>query len=300
MNKREIIETYRDFLPENVSRMESNIERVPEDVETAGVSSILENPVKKWEEKRKSLRTLPAVNVYNEVLDHKLSKSTVSSLACLDAWIGAMDDEIDTKNISKDEKIAHVCNTAFSGSIGLVNLPEEHMEEIKKTLLTYLTELFQIPKVEKEVLITLRDTESLEKELDTAVKFYNYRSMDIDVFAKIPGLIHCLDEEDSEKFEDVVRDLEIFRARELILKDIKDIKRDLKDEDYTAAIILMKKYDSHKKVHERIRKILNAFSYSERSKNSYRQELQDLEINCDLEKEIEKGFKKVKEADINL
>ncbi len=297
MKKRELLEIYREFLPDRVNKLESGIEKIPDELGTSGVWKILEEPLNKWKKNRKSLRTLPVVNVYNNVLDEKLSNSVVESLLCLDAWIGSMDDEIDTKNISKRDKIFNICNTAFSGGIGILNLPEGEKEGLRNLFFEYLTELFQIPNVEKKTLLAIKEAKSDVREVKFVRSFYSYRSIDIDLFAKIPGIVNDIDD---KVFGTVVKDLEVFRARELILKDIVDVERDLKDEDFTALMVLMDKYDDFDKVIGEVEDVLNYFSYSDFSRGKYRKVLKKLEENKDYERDLEKGFNLVKKKGFEL
>lgn len=267
-SEEEIRAIYNRFV-EDVERREEKLEHdIPELDECIGVSDMLLRPPKTWEEGDKSLRTLPVLDAYREEIEG-VSKETKELLVGLDANINVLDDIIDTRTLEKHEKVELTANTAFSALLAYRNVPEEHAEEFSQMALQYLTELFQIPLVERETIETIESTEDRKEVIEAAKRAYSYRARDIDVFAKAPALLNNLSTTDEERISE---DLRTFRAKQLVVKDVHDVERDLEDRDITPVIKIMESYEESEAFHI-IKNIISSFQYSDEGDESYAEAL---------------------------
>lgn len=240
------------------------------DKEVTGVSKLLERPPETWENDQKSLRTAPSVFVYEES-GQEVDESTRELLTGLDASINVLDDIIDTKDLGKRERVELTANAAFSGMLSFTNTPDEYRDEVQDMVTQYLTELFQIPMVEEEEIDNIREAETVDDAIEPSRASYSYRSRDIDAFAQIPSLFNNQDYPNQ-----ITEDLQNFRAKELVIKDIHDISRDLQDDDITPVIELMNKAESKQDAYTAVEKLIESFDYSAQGKESYGDELDQM------------------------
>lgn len=256
-------EIYTELVEDVRQREQELQENDLSDREVTGVSRLLERPPETWENDQKSLRTAPSVFVYEES-GHDVDESTRELLTGLDASINVLDDIIDTQDLGKREKVQLTANAAFSGMLSFTNTPDEYRDEVQDVVTQYLTELFQIPMVEEEEIDNIRQSESVEGAIEPSRTSYSYRARDIDAFAQIPSLLN-----DKEYPNQLTQDLQSFRAKELIIKDVHDVARDLQDNDITPIIELMNKADSKQEAYSAVEQLIGSFEYSDQGEQEY-------------------------------
>lgn len=253
-----------DELVKDVERREKDLQENDQAIdEVTGVSRLLKRPPETWENDQKSLRTAPSVFVYEEA-GHQVDKSTRELLTGLDASINVLDDIIDSKDLGKRERVELTANAAFSGMMSFSNTPDEYRDEVQDMVTQYLTELFQIPMIEEEEIGKIRQAEHVNDAIEPSRESYSYRARDIDAFARIPSLFN-----DKEYPNSLTEDLRSFRARELIIKDIHDVARDLNDNDITPVIELMNKAESKQEAYDAVESLIDSFDYTAQGREEY-------------------------------
>jgi len=253
-----------DELVKDVERREKDLQENDQAIdEVTGVSRLLKRPPETWENDQKSLRTAPSVFVYEEA-GHQVDKSTRELLTGLDASINVLDDIIDSKDLGKRERVELTANAAFSGMMSFSNTPDEYRDEVQDMVTQYLTELFQIPMIEEEEIGKIRQAEDVNDAIEPSRESYSYRARDIDAFARIPSLFN-----DKEYPNSLTEDLRSFRARELIIKDIHDVARDLNDNDITPVIELMNKAESKQEAYDAVESLIDSFDYTAQGREEY-------------------------------
>ncbi|WGI17672.1 hypothetical protein [Methanonatronarchaeum sp. AMET-Sl] len=237
-------------------------ERIGEmlDSDVYGVSGLLERPGRTWSSGMKSLRSEVVVPVYECYLGCELPREVYRSLVGFDAYINSLDDIIDTRDLDKQLKVELTANIAFSGMMAFIELDEMN-SQIRKMTIKYLSELFQIPMVERKTIEQIQRTQDTQKIIEQSTKLYRYRARDIDWFSKLPA--QKLDIKNQNK---IIKDLRNYRAAELTIKDIKDIPRDLKDQTTTPIIEITKKHPQPEKTIQKIHKNLKNYSNSKYKK----------------------------------
>lgn len=241
---------------------------------TAGLPDHLHDAVNNWEVGRKSLRTVPACNVYARHCNTPVPDAVKRTLTGLDATINVFDDIIDTRNLTTQSKIALTVNAAFSSVLMVESAPPEANAEINEILLDYFTTVFQIPLVEGDLFERMTDATSPEERRAAAEEFYAYRSRDIDAFARIPAALMDLDPAAEER---LLEDLRTYRGRRLLFKDIRDVERDLADGDTTPIIYFLRTCDETEEVVDVVKTLYNRFTYSDAGLLSYGDVLEELE-----------------------
>jgi len=273
----DIEQIYSDLI-DTVEERERRLEQDILHGESFGVHTSLERSLQAWKEGRKSLRTLPVIQAYEAVLNDPVADTVKRTLTGLDATINVLDDIIDTRTLEKPEKIELTANVAFAGMLAFTNIPAHYQDRAVDTITQYLTELFQIPLVENRTVTTIQNTTSVDEIVQAASRCYAYRARDIDAFATLPGILH---EVDDERRTQLVDDLRVYRAHELIYKDIADVPIDLRDADLTPTIAIMEQSSDPSIVERCLIRIHDQFTYSTASQGVYRQELLSLEREPD-------------------
>ena len=166
VSQKEVRRIYAD-LADDVSEREHRLgAELPIDT-TADIPARLRDAITNWQTGRKSLRTVPACNAYARYCDEPVPDPAKEVMTGLDAIINVLDDIIDTRNLTQHTKVALTLNAAFSSVLMVESCPAEAREEINDILLDYLTAVFQIPLVERELFTditnatTTRDRRSL-------------------------------------------------------------------------------------------------------------------------------------------
>ena len=241
---------------------------------TAGISTHLTEIVDRWDDGCKSLRTTPTANVYARECGDPPDPYILRVLVGLDAEVNVLDDIIDTKDLPTVRRVALTANAAFASLLIAESAPPAHREAIATVLREYFTSLFQIPLVESRLFEKMRDAATPTARRDAAWEIYAYRACDIDAFARIPGLVVGLDEQTKQR---LLSDLRVYRARRLLYKDIRDVSRDLADDDMTPIVALLTSYDSIETVVTEVEQIYDQFEYTTTGKARYRDVLTELE-----------------------
>lgn len=266
-------ERYRELI-EDVARRERSLEGdLPAGVETLSLHERLERPLEQWDAGEKPIRTVPATVVWESVLGDAVDPVLGRTLVGLDVAVTALDDVIDIRALEKEEKVTLSSIVAFSSLLSFANFPVEQQAAFADATTEYLTAVAQIPAVECATLSRLDATVSVAEELAIARASYAYRARDIDAFATLPALVHDVGP-DADR---VLKDLRTFRAHELLYEDIVDVGIDLRDENETPLVRLMRRYDDPATVCDRFESLYASFRYSTESNGAYRTDLERLE-----------------------
>jgi len=276
-NSDEIGQIYVDLAEDISAREERLREELPIET-TAEIHTHLRSVVDDWETGRKSLRTVPVCAVYAHELDRPLGESLKHLLTGLDASVNVLDDIIDTQDLSPQVRIGLTVNAAFSAVLLAEHCPPDERNEIRERLRDYFTALFQIPLVEQRLFATMAAAEDGNRRHQAAKQIYAYRSRDIDAFTNIAAVVTDLNGETEQRLR---HDLRTYRARRLLFKDIRDVERDLRDDDMTPVVHLLQHHDTIEDVLDAVTDLYRRFSYSEEGNERYGEILGELETAPD-------------------
>ena len=240
---KDIIEIYQDTVKENLNSLEKilksdigieNSEILKKMGDILHISS--DNLVSKWKESRKYMRTSFVKKALPTYPDDVL-KLSIS----LDAIINLLDDILD-ENMNKELKSLYIVELIRVFSIyNYQNLEKLYSESIGN----YFNKIISIAILEDFYKDFIKNTSDSKKILDLSIQIYNCRSLDMDIFTELP-LIRLYNKLDDELLK-VVKVSRIFRALNLIKKDIKDVEHD-KENDIETAITLLYSRDDFKSV----------------------------------------------------
>lgn len=234
---KDIIEVYRNTVKENLSSIEKILKsdigiENPEIIKKMGdvLQMSSDNLVSKWKDSRKYMRTFFVKKAFPEYPED-IIKISVS----LDAIINLLDDILDEK-MGKNLKSLYIVELIRIISIyNYQNLEKKYSE----TVGNYFNKIISIAILEDFYKDFIKKENDSKKILDLSIQIYNCRSLDMDIFTEIP-LIRLYNKIDDDLLK-VIKVSRIFRALNLIKKDIKDAQHD-KDNEVETVITLL--YDS--------------------------------------------------------
>ncbi|AFK21559.1 hypothetical protein E6P09_15780 (plasmid) [Haloferax mediterranei ATCC 33500] len=270
----EVYEVYRNLATE-VAAYEQDAEiSVPDSFDVGSVHEALDFPLTLWESGRKPTRTVPALVAYEQFLDRDEREIIVRILAGLDAFVGMLDEFIDTDQSDRRHRTKLAVNVAFSSLLSFSSIPEPNRDVVVDALSVYFVEASRIPAVEQEVARALKDETSRERAMELIRFVYGFRARDISVFGTVPALVSDVDIERADRIEN---DLRTFRAHCLLYDDVRDIEEDLKNGIETPVMWLLDHYDPEE-VAAQIEAVYQSFEYSNAE---YTNRLCEMEPGCD-------------------
>lgn len=245
---------YRSFADE-VEAVEAEIES-PID-ELSAVGDALRKSAENIAAEHRTARTTAAINAYHRIVDRPIPEPIISSLTGLDVVINAADDVIDVRPLTDDRRFECCSNLLF----GHVLLIDElgFSDELAGVLVEYYTALAQVPIVERRLQQRLERATERTTELALARRVYEYDSVDIEAFAKIPGIELELD---PEHVADVVDDLRTFRARHLLFEDIRHVERTANHGDTNPAMYFLRTRSPDASA-QCLRAVASSFTYAD-------------------------------------
>jgi len=205
----------------------------------------------KWSCYRKYVRTLFVKEAFSKFYPNKYLEISLY----IDALVNILDDLLD-EELNKQEKSLYVLELLRDFSL-------YHRKEIPRTIQNdvfhYFNKLLALAIAERHYINLIKKEESLEKIMNYSIKSFNLRSLDIDIFVEIALAGNNIKNKmGGEKIKKIAR---IFRAINLIKKDINDIKYD-KSHNLETVITIMA---SKKKKYNFQRYILNLIDYYSKS-----------------------------------
>lgn len=276
-------------LGSDLTEKESELKPILPIDDTYGLRNDLESVADDWLGGRKSVRAIPVVNVVGGELNREIPTATKRFLLCLDAQVNALDDIIDTRNLTKQDRISFTSVIAQSIGFLLQDIPDSMSPE---ALQDYYVKLFQIPIVEGQKLSEFEQAMDQETRIEAAFQVYRYRARDIDGFINAFGDAKGLT---TNQFHRLVEDLRSYRARRLLYKDLADVERDQKDGDRTIVLSYIDDAEDQCSVTKLIEAVAEKFEYSDRGRQHYGEILTHLERQTrePLENKVQRAISKI-------
>ena len=220
---KKIIEVYKKDLSKNLDEIAQLLGE--KKINDPGIKSCCdeilllscENIVKKWLVGRKHLRTLFVREAFASFYPEKVVKTSVY----IDAIINILDDLLD-EEISDEEKKLYILE--FLRVFSLYNY-EHPPEEIQTYLGSYFNKLISLAITEDYYKNLVGSENEMKKLIEYSIKVLDCRSMDIDIFNEMAISCNCCNYSSSEK-EKIKKAGRIFRAVNIMKKDIKDLNHD--------------------------------------------------------------------------
>lgn len=180
-----------------------------------------------WLEEKKYLRTffvMKAIKPY--------PKEATNLSISLDATINILDDLLD-ENLETNIKALYILELIRSLSL---THNQKYNKKIKQKIEDYFNKIISIAVLENFYKKILKEETNFNKIVEYSLQIYDCRSLDIDIYSEIPLIINK-----AKKQKEIVKISRIFRAVNLIKKDLKDIKHDKENKIETTMTIALKK-----------------------------------------------------------
>jgi len=229
-------------------------------------------PLWLWEQGEKPTRTEPVLRLYTGHIEESERTELRCLLVGLDVFIAMLDEFIDSDCSSGQYRLSLAINIAFGSLLSFGSIPREHRSDVVELLLAYFVEIARIPMVETATTDALEATESTAEQNELIRFAYGYRARDISVFGRLPSLLCDIDD---STVEDIVHDLQMYRARYLLFDDLRDVCEDSRNNIQTPGLWLLAEHDDSEALRDRLAEIYESFEYAD---NTHRQAL--LELEC--------------------
>src|SRR3989338_7771725 len=245
-----IIKLYKETIRENIEDLEK-ILRNDIKVNNPAVNEQLikllniscENLTSKWASGRKYVRTLYVKKAFSNYPENIL-KLSIS----IDAIINLLDDVLD-EQMNKQTKTLYLVELIRIFSI--YNY-QKFNEKISNAIGNYFNKIISIAILEEIYKSLIKSESDFEKIIQYSVQIYDCRSLDIDIYTELPMIELDYNKND---YDNILKISRIFRAVNLIKKDIGDIRHDKENETETVMTIF---YDGGK-IENEVKKILKIY-----------------------------------------
>jgi hypothetical protein len=219
-----------------------------------------EKVIDKWEKGEKYLRTEFVLQAFGKKYPEKMLEISVTT----DAMINILDDIFD-KDLKKKEKLFYILEYLRVFALyGLLN-PKA---EITHKMGNYIDKLITLALAEFEDIEKF-SRRSIDERIESFKDLLLLRSMDIDIFIEMA----LSNGDDKRMIDSIKRSGRVFRAINILKKDIHDIAEDI-DQGQDTIVLLFKKDSSNykKSIKAVISKLENELSemrnHMVKSKNS--------------------------------
>jgi len=183
----------------------------------------------KWLSQKKYCRTFFVQEAFQEFYP---SKYTLFSL-WIDAMVNILDDLLD-ENLTKEKKAFYVIEFLRIFSLFESKCPEK----FKKLFGFYIEKLITLAIAEQSYQKVIEKEKNFKKIIKYSAELLICRAMDIDVFVEIAQSKLGSLKKEAKKTKEISR---VFRAMNILKKDIKDIKHDQKSGISTVITLILNK-----------------------------------------------------------
>jgi len=233
--KQEIIDFYKQSYLQNLENIKSifselKIEGLDITLYEGVLKSSSQNLIVKWKKETKYLRTVFAMRAFGENYRKEVMPISIS----IDAMINLLDDLLD-ENLTKEDKVLYIveflrCSSNFYSHVGDLNVTQKLGE--------YFNKLITLAVAENYLFKKIQSTRDFEEIVIYSSSLLMTRAMDIDVFIEIAS---------GEVTSDVLRAGRVFRAVNILKKDILDFDHDLENGNVGPLIFVYKNRSDYKK-----------------------------------------------------
>lgn len=237
----EIKKVYRESVKENLLELDKILNDIeidnPKIRETVAevLNKANEKILSKWDSGEKYVRTL-----FVKMAFPSYPKELLKISICIDATINILDDLLDEKLDSNVKALYIVELIRNLATHNAQNLKIEMREKISE----YFNKIILIAIAEDIYRNLVKQQTDITKIKEYAIQIYDCRSLDMDIYVELP-LLKIRKKNKDEDLYKVIKIARIFRALNLIKKDLKDIRHDLEQDNETIVTISKQKKYLH-------------------------------------------------------
>lgn len=221
---KKLITIYENGVQKNLKDINSILEntKINNPIITGSYDKILSISAKKFTEKwisgRKYTRTLFLKKAFSDFYPEKYIEASLY----IDAMINILDDLFD-EEMDKKEKTCYIVE--FLRTFSLYH-QQQSQKNFKIDISYYFNELISLAIAEKYYKEFIKKEKNTNKIIEYSIKSHDIRSLDIDIFTQIALINYKISSQKTKKIIEIAR---IFRAINIIKKDIEDIEYDTKN-----------------------------------------------------------------------
>ncbi len=236
------INIYKRTVKNNVSDIKKilnalNLNDIPVSLYEKKFKATINSVTSRWENKEKYCRTL----FVQKALGSKYPKNKTEISLSVDAMVNILDDFLD-ENLSKEKKEIYIFEFLRIFSVYC----QKTNQKVNRLISFYINELITLAAVEKfyqENLLKEKNHQEINKK---AINLLLSRGMDIDIFLQISFLNKRINSKETNKIKSIAR---IFRAINILKKDICDIDHDRENGMESVVTIILAKNKNKFKNH---------------------------------------------------
>ncbi|MBD3363226.1 hypothetical protein GF362_05890 [Candidatus Dojkabacteria bacterium] len=227
----QVVSFYRQSISQNLKIIKKILKTFEIDDEPITTTSqdILTDSSKlissKWLEERKYLRSNFILEGFGELYPTSILQLSVN----IDAMINILDDLLD-ENINNEIKTLYIFE--FLRIFSIYSYKSKKIE-INDLMGNYINKLITLAVSESYYLKQIKNNLDLEYVMQASIKTLTLRSLDIDVFVEL--VMQTLGIYDKNEFNIIRMSSRLFRAVNILKKDIDDIDYDIKNEQETLV-----------------------------------------------------------------
>lgn len=230
---------YEKELDENILRIEKIIkdlqleDKLPILLYKDILSKSMQVVTNNWRTQKKYCRTLFVM----KILENEYSKKNLSTSINLDAMINILDDLFD-ENLDLQRRKLYILEYLRI----FPNFIETYNEDAsREQIASYFNKLITLAMAEQSYLNQIKSTSDLDEIIKTSAELLITRAMDIDVFANLGVSGKKWSGEQLKNYRNNIR---IFRALNILKKDLLDIQDDLeKNQESLVTFIYQNRSD---------------------------------------------------------
>jgi hypothetical protein len=230
--------------------------------------------VERWGTEDRGLRTIPVLNVYQEVSASPISEEAQRMMTGLDAFVEAYSVLIRDDSLSAKRQANLALTIAYSQSYFFQHVPAEYEETICDGVAEYLTDVAQLAPIRETLTDQLRGATADAEAAIALRETYAQTARDIWLFADLPALLLDMD---AERADRVRSDLLTFRARYLLYEDLRKIESSVEHQRTNPLAHLLSERDSASDVALLLDSVMDSFHYTQKGASEYGDLLEDLE-----------------------
>lgn len=233
---KKFVKIYKKTIPKNLKNIKSILKNaeINNPIIVNSYEKILFNSTEKLTEKWMSGRKYARTSFVKEAFSEFYPKEYTELSLYIDTMINILDDLLD-EEMDKNEKTCYVVEFLRAFSLYHQKCPQK---KIQIAMSHYFNKLITLAIAEGHYKNFIKKEMNMNKIIKYSIESYTIRSLDIDIFNQIALIDYKEPNQKTEKIKQIGR---IFRAVNIIKKDIEDIEYDTKNNMESIISIIIKK-----------------------------------------------------------
>lgn len=219
--KKHIIAVYENSIEANLSSITSSLKEAGIGSEdalapyTSALRTSMEAIVTKWRNETKYVRTEYALQAFGDTYPESFLEVSLM----IDAMVNILDDLFD-EDLQAEERRLSIVEYLRIFAVYSSKIPNK---AIQQAMSFYFNKLITLAIAEQRIMLQVKHSEDKEYICTLSTQLLMTRAFDIDIFIQIP-MYHI--SSDTTHQQNLLKRARIFRALNILKKDIRDIEHD--------------------------------------------------------------------------